>query len=313
MLDSQVPHGLLCDRLNFTSHRRAKLNVVVPETLPEGIKVVLSGINVPEGPVWGPDGLLYFVSAGAGSIYRMRDDGTSELVASTGGRPNGLAFAGDGTLFVADAGRKAILRVGTGGGVETFTDQHESKAYGGPNDLCFMPNGDMLFTDPARLPLPDPCISPVFKAKPDGTVSVFVGDLAYPNGVDLSADGNSVYIAEMRAHRVVSFKLNADGTAGEEKLVKRFHEPSSPDGMAIDSEGRIFQALPGINSLALIGSSGELAELFYSPKWKPSNVAFGGDDLKTVFVTSESDGTIYSFRHTVAGIDLVTPSVSRKS
>jgi gluconolactonase len=299
MLDSLVLQRLPEDLWYVTNHRRTKLNVAVPETLPEGIKVVLSGINVPEGPVWGPDGLLYFVSAGEGRVYRLRDGGTSELVASTGGRPNGLAFDGDGTLFVADAGLKAILRVGGNGAVEVFTDRHESKAYGGPNDLCFLPNGDMLFTDPARLPLPDPCISPVFKAKPNGTVDVFVGDLAYPNGVDLSADGNSVFIAEMRAHRVVSFRPSADGTAGEEKLVRRFHEPSSPDGMAIDSDGCIFQALPGINSLALIGTSGELTELYYSPNWKPSNVAFGGDDQKTVFVTSELDGTIYSFRHTV--------------
>jgi gluconolactonase len=292
------------------STRRAKLNVAVPETLPDGIEVILSGINVPEGPVWGPDGALYYVSAGESSIYRMPEGGSPELVANTGGRPNGLAFAGDGTLFVADAGRKAILRVGNAGVIEVFTDQHESKGYGGPNDLCFMPNGDMLFTDPARLPLPDPCISPVFKAKPDGTVSIFVGDLAYPNGVDVTADGKAVLIAEMRAHRLVSFNLTGNGEAAEERLVRRFHEPASPDGMAVDSENRVFQALPGINALALIGPSGELAELFYSPKWKPSNVSFGGSDLKTVFVTSESDGSIYSFRHTVAGVDLITPLVS---
>ena len=283
------------------------MNVVIPETLPAGIKVVQSGINVPEGPVWGPDGDLYYVSAGEGVIYRLREGGFPEKVASTGGRPNGLAFSGDGTLFVADAGLKAVLRIGAVGAVEVFTDRHESRGYGGPNDLCFLPGGDMLFTDPARLPLPDPCISPVFKVKPDGTVSVFVEDLAYPNGVDLSPDGKSVLIAEMRAHRIVSFKLNEDGSAGEERLVRRFHEPSSPDGMAVDSEGSIFQALPGINSLAVVGASGDLVELFYSPNWKPSNVAFGGRDLKTVFVTSESDGAIYSFEHTVAGVDLMSP------
>ncbi len=285
-----------------------QLTTQLPENLPSGIKVVVSEIDVPEGPAWGPDGALYFVSASEGRIYRLGDDGLPVQFADTEGRPNGLAFAQDGTLYVADADRKAILRIGGDGTVETFAEEHESRRFGGPNDLAFLPNGDLLFTDPARMPAPDPAISPVYRVKPDGTTGIFAGELAYPNGIDLTADGMGVFVAEMRAHRLVVFRLDADGNALEHRLVRRFREPASPDGMAVDVDGRVFQSLPGINSLALVGSEGELAELYYSPKWRPSNVTFGGPDLRTVFVTSESDGTIYSFQHSVAGVDLLHPS-----
>ena len=273
--------------------------------------MVISGVDVPEGPAWGPDGSLYFVSASDGCVYRLGDDAHSVKVADTRGRPNGLAFSSDGTLFIADAGRRAILRLKQDGETEVFADSHESRPFGGPNDLAFLPNGDLLFTDPSRTPLPDPAISPVYKVKPDGAVSVFASELAYPNGVDLTADGKGVFVAEMRAHRLVMFQIDADGNATGQKLVRRFREPASPDGMAVDVDGRVFQALPGLQSLALIGPDGDLAELYYSPNWRPSNVAFGGPDLRTVYVTSQSgqtgaaDGSIYRFRHSAAGVDLL--------
>jgi gluconolactonase len=274
----------------------------LPETLPPDLSVYASEIPVPEGPAWGPDGLLYFVSASQGLIYRAAGPERVEKFADTGGRPNGLAFAPDGTLFVADAGRKAILRVSATGSVEVFADKHESRPFGGPNDLAFLPHGEIIFTDPARLPLPDPSMSPIFIADPDGEVRVFVNEMAYPNGVDMAADGKGVFIAEMRAHRLVMFNIDESNAPLDEKLVRRFREPASPDGMAVDVDNRVFLALPGIGSLALVGADGALVELFHSPKWKPSNVAFGGEDMRQVFVTSESDSCVYTFRHNAPGV-----------
>jgi sugar lactone lactonase YvrE len=279
------------------------MSTEVPEFLPADLEVYVEGVEAPEGPAWGPDGALYLVSAARASVFRVGDNRRVTEVANTGGRPNGLAFSADGTLYVADAGKQAVLRLSESGTVEVFASEYESRQFGGPNDLAFLPNGELIFSDPARLPMPDPCMSPVYIAAPDGTVRVFVNALAYPNGVDLTVDGRGVLIAEMRANRLVMFGLDAQNNPTEEKLVRRFREPASPDGMALDAEGRIFQALPGIQSLAVVGPGGELAELYYSPKWRPSNVAFGGPDMRTVFVTSEDDGKVYAFRHSVAGLE----------
>ena len=280
---------------------------VVPEILPHDLRPYAEGIPVPEGPAWGPDGALYVLSAAEGTVLRVGEDGSSTVIATTGGRPNGLAFDSHGTLFIADAGRRAVLRVSDSGDVEVFAHTYGGREFGGPNDLAFLPGGDLIFTDPSSAPLPDPAMSPVYRARPDGTLSIFLSELAYPNGVDLSADGRSVLIAESRAHRLVSFSLDADDNPLEERIVRRFREPASPDGMAVDEEGKVFQTLPGLQALALVSEDGELAELYSSPKWRPTNVTFGGRDMKTVFVTSQGDATVYSFRHHTPGAVIPPP------
>ncbi|GIT59947.1 MAG: hypothetical protein Ct9H300mP19_18950 [Dehalococcoidia bacterium] len=92
-----------------------------------------------------------------------------------------------------------------------FVDEYEGTALGGPNDLCFLPNGDLLFTDPVRRPLPDPAISPVYKVTPAGQVSVFANELAFPNGIAISNDRSNVYVSESRAQRLVSFTIDENG------------------------------------------------------------------------------------------------------
>jgi sugar lactone lactonase YvrE len=154
--------------------------------IPSDFRLLASGIHGPEGPAIDPNGDLHLVSADKSSIIRVSNDGTIEEVATTGGRPNGLVFNAAGEMFVADAELKAILRINTSGKSEVFVDEYEGTALGGPNDLCFLPNGDLLFTDPVRRPLPDPAISPVYKVTPSGQVSAFANELAFPNGIAVS-------------------------------------------------------------------------------------------------------------------------------
>ena len=126
-------------------------------------------------------------------------------IGKTNGRPNGLAFNSSGELFVADAGHKAILKM-INGKFEVFVDEYDGSRLGGPNDLCFLPNGNLLFTDPIRKPLPDPSISPIYSAdQGKGKVRVFANDLAYPNGIELSNNKKNIFVSESRANRLVSF------------------------------------------------------------------------------------------------------------
>ena len=293
----------------YTCRARPNLHLIPMTTdltnIPADFKVLASGIGGPEGPAIGPDGQLYLVSAEDAAIIRISSDGDITQIAKTKGRPNGLVFNAAGEMFVADADLKAILHIGADGEIETFVDEYEGTALGGPNDLCFLPNGDLLFTDPVRRPLPDPAISPVYRVTPDGVVSAFANELAYPNGIAVSVDRKNVYIAETRAQRLVCFTIDEDGRLLDQRLVRRFREPGNPDGLAVDIEGNILQTLPGIRAIAYLSEAGELLDLYHVPDWAPENLAFGGDDMKTVFVCGSAQNAVYQFRHPVAGSPLL--------
>ena len=188
---------------------------------------------------------------------------------------------------------------------EVFVDEYEGTALGGPNDLCFLPNGDLLFTDPVRRPLPDPAISPVYKVTPAGKVSAFANELAFPNGIAVSEDHSSVYVSESRAQRLVSFTIDENGYLLDQQLVRRFRDPGNPDGLAVDVEGNILQSLPGIRAIAYLKNDGTLIDLYHLPDWVPANLAFGGDDMRTVFVCGMAQNSVYQFRHPAAGVRLL--------
>jgi gluconolactonase len=272
--------------------------------IPPDFRVLVSGVPGPEGPAIDSQGRLHLVSAEDASIIRVSDDGVITQIAETGGRPNGLLFNSKGEMFVADAELKAILRIGTDGKSEVFAENYEGTRFGGPNDLCFLPNGDLLFTDPIRRPQPDPAISPVYKVTPEGHVSAFANELAYPNGIAISKDGTRVYVSETRAQRLVAFTIDESGQLLDQQLIRRFKEPGNPDGMAVDVEGNILQTLPGIKAIAYVSRSGELLDLYHVPDWAPANLAFGGTDMKTVYVCGAAQNSIYEFRHPIAGAPL---------
>jgi len=272
--------------------------------IPPDFRVLASGVHSPEGPAIDSKGQLHVVSADDAAVLKVENDGKVTEIGSTGGRPNGLVINRAGEMLVADAELKAILRFDKNGKSETFVEQYEGTALGGPNDLCFLPNGDLLFTDPIRRPLPDPAISPVYKVSPDGKVSAFANELAYPNGIAVSMDGTQVYVSESRAQRLVAFTIDKEGLLLDQQLVRRFREPGNPDGMAVDVDGNILQSLPGIRAIAYVSANGDLLDLYHVPDWAPANLAFGGSDMKTVYVCGAAQNSIYEFRHPVEGAPL---------
>jgi gluconolactonase len=271
---------------------------------PPDFRVIVSGVRGPEGPAIDAQGRLHLVSAEDASIIRVSSEGDLSQIATTDGRPNGLLFNKNGEMFVADAKRKAILRIGSNGKSEVFVDEFAGTQFGGPNDLCFLPNGDLLFTDPIRRPQPDPAISPVYRVTPDGTVTAFANDLAFPNGIAVSVDGTQVFVSESRAQRLVAFTIDESGQLLDQQLIRRFREPGNPDGMAVDVKGNILQTLPGIRAIAYVSAAGDLLDLYHVSDWAPANLAFGGEDMKTVFVCGAAQNAIYQFRHPIPGVPL---------
>ena len=76
----------------------------------------------------------------------------------------------------------------------------------------------------------------------------------------------------------------------------------------MDIDGNILQSLPGIRAIAYVSGAGDLLDLFHVPDWAPANLAFGGEDMKTVFVCGAAQNSIYQFRHSVPGVPLITPA-----
>jgi gluconolactonase len=194
------------------------------------------------------------------------------------------------------------MRVTPTGRVSTFAHEYRGAPFRGPNDLAFDAQGNLFFSDPIRREMPDPCISPIYRVSPRGDVSVFASDIAFPNGLALSPDGTELYVAEMRSNRLLAFPITSSGTAGDPRLLYRFHEPAWPDGMAVDSDGVILQALRGSGAIAYVcPSRRRLIDVWARPDWAPSNLAFGGEGNQTVFVTDQEGGRVFTFCHGVPG------------
>ena len=272
---------------------------------PKKFTPLLSGIKGPEGPALGPDGLIYFVSTVDSKVLRLNNNNEVSIVHKLEGKPNGLAFGLDGELYIADAGKKAILRSNLKNDPKVFCDEYDGTPFVGPNDICVLENGDLLFTDPLRLPDPDPSMSPVFRVNIKGESSPFVSDLAYPNGVAISFDGKDVIVSESKANRLISISLNSPNTQSiNQKLLRRFLEPGRPDGIAIDTEGNLLVCLPGIDSVAKLDNNGNLKDLFHVPNWRPENLAFGGENNQTVYVCSGFQSAIHTFINDFPGLNL---------
>ena len=267
------------------------------------IRLLASGLEWPEGPEYGPDGSVYVANfaSGRGVISRIALDGTVSEFAETGGAPNGLAFGPDGALYVADAGRRAILRVDSEGQVAVFADSFDGARFTAPNDLVFGPHGELFVTDPLRNDPPDPCISPVYRITPHGEVSLFVGEMPYPNGVAVSPGGSEVFVAEMRSNRLMAFPLKKDGSAGEPRMLYRFRDPGWPVGMVVDEEGTLIVALFRAGAVAFVSADGELVERWEREGSMPTDIAFGGPEFRTVYIT-DAAGKVETFEHGTRGL-----------
>src|SRR5512139_3360408 len=102
----------------------------------------------PEGPAFDDAGNLFVVCMGNGNILKIDPDGHAEVFAHTDGHPNGLAFAREGLLYIAEAGLKAVLVADGQGNLRTLATEGDGRPFAGPNDLCFDPYGNFYFTDP---------------------------------------------------------------------------------------------------------------------------------------------------------------------
>lgn len=262
--------------------------------------LVGQGLVFAEGVNFDRDGTLYCVDVEGGAVWRKPPAGTLRAWVQTGGGPNGSRFGPRGDLYVADCGRRAILRIDTvTAEVTIYADRCAGTPFLGPNDLCFGPDGTLYFTDPAGSS-PEQRIGAVYAVAPDGAVTRIIGGLAFPNGIMVTPDGMALIVAETHTGILHRYRLDAERRFEELEPLATLSpaRPSDangdgdagPDGMAFGADGNLYVAHYNGGAVRVIAPDGREVRSLASGARTPTNVAFWQDSL---YVTDGQSGAVY--------------------
>ncbi len=186
------------------------------------LEKVAGGFVFTEGPLWHPDGFYYFVDIRQNLLYRMVLGQKPEVVRKTIGG-NGTTFDLQGRLVQCEGDGRMVTRLDANGAVTTLADRFEGKKLNRPNDVICHSNGSLYFTDPGyRVPMAERELdAAVYRIAPDGTVSLAV-PVEYPNGLALSPDERTLYIANTRwCQYIHAVELDAARHHGAAARVRR--------------------------------------------------------------------------------------------
>ncbi|MCH7699985.1 MAG: SMP-30/gluconolactonase/LRE family protein [Chloroflexi bacterium] len=274
------------------------------------LNVVASDLGFTEGPVWTADGRLLVTSISHGVIYVVDGDTTSVL-AETGGGPNGMAEAADGTLYLTQNG--GLYGIGDKSsnqatpGIQSIVGdsvRYLAEGLDAPNDCCFGPDGRLYFTDPrgsAELTNQQP--GRVYAMATDGAPVLLAEGPAFTNGIGFGPDPSLLYVSETSGQRVLVYPMR-DGDLGEPREFCRT-DPGFPDGFCFDVNGRLYVATTLGAQIQLIDTDGRCIDRLECGEGSmPTNCCFGGPDGKTLFVTESQGGRVLSFDLDVQGLPL---------
>ena len=264
-----------------------------------------------EGPVFDDEGNLYVTDIPFGRVFRIDPAGQWSQVAEYDGEPNGMKFLDARTLLVADY-KNGLMRMDvTTGAVTPHLQRRNTERFKGVNDLVIDAKGSIYFTDQGQTGLHDPT-GRLYRLRPDGQLDLLLSNVPSPNGVALSPDGKVLYLAVTRGNCVWRVPLLADGSVAKVSQFFTSYGPSGPDGLAVDAQGRVIVANPGLGYVWVLNARAEPVAVLRGPAGASvTNVAFGGADRSTLFVTDSSHGSILCARLDVPGVALFQGSPPR--
>jgi gluconolactonase len=265
------------------------------------LQQVATGFVFTEGPLWHPDGAFYFVDVRASSLYRMTLGHAPEMLRKTEGG-NGTTFDLQGRLVMCEGDGGRVTRTAADGTVTTIVDRFEGKRLNRPNDVICTSSGALMFTDPSyRVPVAKRELdAAVYHVAPDGTVSM-VAPFEYPNGLALSPDERTLYVANTRwAKYIHALELDASGNVLRRRIFADMSSDGTngvPDGMKVDAAGRVF--CTGTGGVWVFAPDGSRIGIIETPE-VCANVAFGGPDLRTLLLTAST--SVYTLRVKTPGL-----------
>jgi gluconolactonase len=245
-----------------------------------------------EGPVVDRDGQLLVSDLAHGRILRVNEQGEVSEWLGYDGVPNGLALHPNGSLFIADY-RHGLLARDPDGELRTVLESYRYERFRGLSDLVFDAAGTLYFSDQGQSDLRFPT-GRLFRWHPSDGLELLMDAIPSPNGVGLSPDGTTLYVAVTRANCVYRLPIRRDGAIGKVGVHLYLAGGSGgPDGLAVDASGGLAVAEFGRGRVLLFDSLGTLTgTVDLSAGLGTTNVAFGGVNWETVYITEALSGTI---------------------
>jgi len=264
-------------------------------------------IGPAEGPVWWAEG-HYLLFNDINTARRMKyTPGSSPTVAmEKTNEANGMTRDQQGRLVSAEHLTRRVTRYESDGSLTVIANSFQGKRLLRPNDVIVKSDGSIYFTDPGGNAAPeqwDVTISGVYRVSPDlGSMSLIIDDMVRPNGLAFSPDENTLYVADTRRRHVRAYQMQANGTIAKETsrvfVDLGGTEPGVPDGIKVDAEGNVYSG--GSGGLYIIDPKGKKLGRIVHGQAATTNVAFGGDDWKTLYFTTAS--TLFSVNVKIAGV-----------
>lgn len=242
-----------------------------------------------EGPCFDRDGNLYVSDVPHGRIFRIDPSGGWRTLVEYEGQPNGLAIHRDGRLFVADSQRGVVV-VDVAGDRASPAVLCGDEAFRGCSDLVFRSNGELYFTDAGTSSLSDP--SGCVYRWSEGRLDRVLSGIPYPNGIVFDRDETHVLLAVTRGNCVWKFAPGAPGASAMVGLFLQLSGGLGPDGLALDVDGRLAVAHARNGTVWVFDEDGEPVYRVRTPGKSVTNVAFGGRDHKTLYITEADEGAV---------------------
>ena len=289
--------------------------LVAPEAT---VEKVSEGFQFIEGPVWiggADDGSLLFSDIPGDRVYEWSErEGSSvfldpvflpELETNGQGGSNGLTVDSEGRVVLSEHGNRRIARIEPDGTRITLADRYDGMRLNSPNDIVYHSSGAAFFTDPPYgLASPEAAEldwNGIYRLDADGTLTLVADGQTRPNGIGLSPDEQTLYVAnsDQEARIWMAYPVNDDLTLGEGRVLLDLTDSEDagvPDGFAVDTVGNLWASGPG--GIVVISPDGEhLGTL--RPDEQPANAAFGNDG-HTLYMTARTG--LYRVRTEVAGL-----------
>ena len=270
-------------------------------------RVFATDFMFPEGPAFDGDGNLYIADSQRNAIPVVNPDGKGSIFVETEGGPNGCAFHRHGDLYVAEPAGKRVIRVSPTGQMHVVVDEFEGQPFLAPNDITFDLQGRAYFSDPGDSNVAHP-YGRVFRIDPDGSLTLLVQQMAYPNGLAITPDGQHLVVSETFSELLHKFVLDEGGNVvGRDEFAYvgtgRAGEVG-PDGMAFDDAGYLYVAIFGGGVVSVVEPGGDVVEKLSVGGLRPTNVAFGGPERRTLYVTETDKRNVITIEAPRPGLSL---------